>query len=158
LFATYAYNRGRFNDTDDEGNPQQFGGNQFRLSPDHSFSVGLGFEHPTDYGTWFITPTYTWKSSVFFEDENTGPVRVVDPATGTTIFNVPGVSQGSFGLANIRAGLMLWEDKVRVQFYVENLFDKEYIIDGGNTGGALGIPTFIAGAPRFYGGSVSVKF
>ena len=158
LFATYAYNRGRFNETDGEDNPQQFGGNQFRLSPDHSFSIGLGFEHPTDYGVWFITPTYTWKSSVFFQDENDAPVTVIDPATGNTAFTVPGISQNAFGLANIRAGIKLWEDQVRIQLYVENLFDEEFIIDGGNTGGALGIPTFIGGAPRFYGASVAFRF
>ncbi len=29
------------------------------------------------------------------------------------------------------------------------LFDQSYIIDAGNTGGAFGIPTFIAGPPQF---------
>ena len=72
IFATYAYNRGRFNDTDDEGNAQLFGGNQFRLSPDHSFSVGFHYEHELEVGKLFVTPTYTWKSQVYFEDDNQG--------------------------------------------------------------------------------------
>jgi len=36
--------------------------------------------------------------------------------------------------------------------------DKEFIIDAGNTGGAFGIPTFIAGPPRFIGFQTSVNF
>ena len=33
-----------------------------------------------------------------------------------------------------------------------------FIIDAGNTGQAFGIPTFIAGPPRFYGIQFSVRF
>ncbi len=32
--------------------------------------------------------------------------------------------------------------------YVENALDEEYLIDGGNTGGEFGIPTFIRGVLR----------
>ncbi len=158
IFGTYAYNRGRFNETDDNGNAQLFGGNQFRLSPDHSFSIGFNFEKPTEYGTWFLTPTYTRKDKVYFEDENQDAYNVVDPSTGSVIYSVPGVSQDAFGLMNIRAGVRLMEDRLTVQAYAENLFDKEYIIDGGNTGGSFGIPTFIAGAPRFYGVGLSYRY
>ena len=30
--------------------------------------------------------------------------------------------------------------------------------DAGNTGGGFNVPTFIAGAPRFFGGGVTVRF
>ena len=36
--------------------------------------------------------------------------------------------------------------------------DEEFIIDAGNTGQAFGIPTFIAGPPRFFGVQFSVRF
>jgi outer membrane receptor protein involved in Fe transport len=39
-----------------------------------------------------------------------------------------------------------------------NVLDEEFIVDAGNTGGAFGIPTFIAGAPRFFGLQVKAKF
>jgi len=39
-----------------------------------------------------------------------------------------------------------------------NLFDQQYIIDAGNTGGAFGIPTFIAGAPQFVTVQLSRRF
>jgi outer membrane receptor protein involved in Fe transport len=38
------------------------------------------------------------------------------------------------------------------------LLDQDYIRDAGNTGDAIGLPTFIAGEPRFYGLQASVKF
>lgn len=158
LFATYGFNRGRFNETDDNGDPQIFGGNQFRLSPDHSFSLGADLELATPYGTWFTTPTYTWKSRVFFEDENQDAFVLISPVNGNVLFGVPAVSQDSFGLLNVRGGFRFPGDHFEAFFYVDNVLDEEFIIDGGNTGGAFGIPTFIAGPPRFYGGGLRVRF
>ena len=66
----------------------------------------------------------------------------------TLFFVVPGTREDSFGLMNIRAGLTVMEGKLTIHGYMDNVFDKEYIIDGGNTGGSFGIPTFIAGPPR----------
>ena len=41
---------------------------------------------------------------------------------------------------------------------VGNLTNKRYLIDAGNTGGGFGIPTYIAGEPRFYGVELGAKF
>ena len=46
----------------------------------------------------------------------------------------------------------------RIEGFIENAFNKKYIRDAGNTGDALGLPTFIAGDPRFYGVSATVRF
>jgi outer membrane receptor protein involved in Fe transport len=46
---------------------------------------------------------------------------------------------------------------VKYEAFVTNLFDQAYIKDAGNTGDAFGIATFIAGEPRFFGVSVSIK-
>ena len=158
FFFTYGWNRSRFDDEDADGNPQIFAGNRFRLSPDHSLSAGFNWRKETSFGALFLTPTYTWKSSVYFEDENSDGYDVVLPGGGPVLFSVPAVSQGAFGLLNIRAGLDVMEGAVTFEAYAENLLDKEYIIDAGNTGGSFGIPTYIAGAPRFYGGGVKVRF
>ena len=45
----------------------------------------------------------------------------------------------------------------RIEAFVTNLFDKNYIKDAGNTGDGLGLPTFIAGEPRFYGIAISFR-
>ncbi|MGF1544208.1 MAG: TonB-dependent receptor [Parvularculaceae bacterium] len=159
LFGTYGYNRSRFDDVDGDGNPQQFAGNRFRLAPDHSFSVGANYARPvSDTATAFFRPTYTWKSEVFFTDENELEFDVVNPLDGSTLFTVPTVGQEAFGLLNVNAGVSLYGGAVVVEGYAKNLLDREFIIDGGNTGGAFQIPTFIAGAPRFYGGGVTVRF
>ncbi len=34
-----------------------------------------------------------------------------------------------------------------VELFADNLFDEEFLIDAGNTGGGLGIPTFVRGNP-----------
>jgi outer membrane receptor protein involved in Fe transport len=44
------------------------------------------------------------------------------------------------------------------ELYINNLFDKEYLIDAGNTGGGLGIPTNVRGMPRIAGVRVYYEF
>ncbi len=158
LFATYSYNRARFDDEDDNGNPQLFAGNQFRLSPDHSFSVGASFEHETAAGEFFLRPTYVYRSKIFFDDNNDFQVN---PENGlvlqTTDFFQDEFQEG-YGIFDLRAGFELAGGRFGVEVFVENVFDKEYIIDAGNTGDTFGIPTFIAGTPRFYGGYLTVRY
>ncbi|MEL6380213.1 MAG: TonB-dependent receptor [Pseudomonadota bacterium] len=159
VFATYGFNRSRFDDEDSDGNPQQFAGNQFRLAPDHSFSVGLSANTQiTPRIGVFFRPTFTWQSEVFFTNDNDLAFNVIDPTTNDTIFTVPSVSQEAYGLLNINAGIELFEGQFVLEGYVKNLTNKDFIIDGGNTGGVFQIPTFIAGAPRFYGAGVTFRF
>lgn len=47
-----------------------------------------------------------------------------------------------------------WE----VEAFGDNLLDEEYIKDAGNTGDALGLPTFIAGRPRMAGLSLRLRY
>ncbi len=159
VFLTYGFNRSRFDDTDQDGNALVFGGNQFRLSPDHALSAGLTYSYDLgDTGRLFITPTYTWQSEVFFEDNNQGAVDVFDPATGALLYTIPAISQEAYGLVNVRAGFATKNERYALTFEAQNLLDKEYIIDAGNTGGAFGVPTFIAGPPRYYSARLAVRF
>jgi len=158
LFFTYGLNRARFDDNDDQGNPQRFGGNRFRLSPDHSLSVGLHYEKKVGGINYFITPTYTWQSKIYFEDDNADSFTVIDPATNTKLYTVPSIGEDAYGLTNVRGGVTLNDGRVTLEAYVENLADHDYIIDAGNIGGNFNIPTYIPGPPRFFGGGVSVRF
>lgn len=152
VFATYGYNHSRFDDTDGDGNRQQFAGNRFRLSPDHALSVGFDAHVALSNDvTAFLRPTFTWQSKVFFTNDNDPAFDVVDPVTGATIFTVPAISQGSNGLLNLTAGMELAGGRAGFELFATNLLDEKYIIDGGNTGGSFQIPTFIAGAPQIYG-------
>lgn len=141
FFANYGYIDATFDDTDEDGNPQALAGNRFRLTPEHSFSLGGNISFPLSTRLeGFFLPTYSYKSKVFFEETN-----------------LPNISQDAYGLLNLRAGLRLDETK-ELTFFMTNALDKEFKIDAGNTGQAFGIPTFIAGPPRFFGAQFSIRF
>ncbi|WBL21113.1 TonB-dependent receptor [Zunongwangia sp. HRR-M8] len=141
FFANYSYIDASFDDEDENGNEQELAGNTFRLTPKHSFSLGVNYQPSiTKNMDLYVRPSYSYKSKVFFEETNK-----------------PGVSQDAYGLLNFKVGTII-NKKYEVNFFMNNVLDEEYIIDGGNTGGGFGIPTFIAGAPRFYGVQASVKF
>jgi len=141
LFATYAYNHSRFENG-------IYDGNQFRLSPDHAASIGATWRVPVAGGEIEVQPTYTWQSKVFFDDDND------IPALQTTNFVADLVQdeyQDSYGLLNLRIRYTPAMGGWGVEAFGENVLDEEYIKDAGNTGDALGMPTFIAGRPASYG-------
>jgi len=152
LFATYAYNRGRF-----ETGARN--GNQFRLSPDHSLSLGATLDFAVgDLGRVSITPLYTWQSEVFFDDDN--DKANLQNQRLSPLFNDTRVDedQDSYGLFNLRAQFDRTDAGWAVGLYVKNALDEEYIIDAGNTGDSFGIPTFIRGAPRTFGMELKANF
>lgn len=141
FFANYGYIDASFDETDSNGNKQALAGNKFRLTPKHSFSAGFNINQKINESLeWFFRPTYTYKSKVFFEETN-----------------LPKISQEGYGIVNMRTGVNI-NKKYEITFFMNNLSDKKYIIDAGNTGGAFGIPTFIGGAPRFYGVQLKADF
>ncbi len=135
-FFNYGFSDARFNAVDDDGNPQQLAGNRFRLNPEHSASAGVDFSMTVaDGAEFYLRPSWSWRSQVYFEDQNT-----------------PGIEQAGYALYNLRAGLrfgagLRWD----LSAYVDNATDKQYLIDAGNTGRLFGTPTFIPGTPRLYG-------
>lgn len=142
LFGNYGYVNATIDDTDSDGNEQELAGNRFRLTPEHSFSLGINLMQSVGKNAFlFFRPSYTWKSQVFFEEDNE-----------------PGIEQDAYGLLNLRAGIELFDRNFEIALYGKNLLNEEYIIDAGNTGGAFGIPTFIAGPPRLVGVQLTGKF
>jgi outer membrane receptor protein involved in Fe transport len=145
LFANYAYTDATFDNTDDQGRPQQYRGNTFRLTPRNAVSIGGTFTTPNSAsGQFFATPVWSYKSKHYFEDNN-------------AMFNYT-LRQGAYGVMNLRAGWRSPKGRWQITAYAENLFDKEYLIDAGNVGGSFGIPTFVAGDPRRYGVQTSVRW
>lgn len=117
-------------------------GNRFRLQPKWAASAGVFYEQPiTDDVSGFATLTWTFEGSKFFEQPN-------DPL----------IAEEAYSLVNARIGLREPDARWQVEAFASNLFDKRYVIDAGNTGGAFGIPTFIAGAPRFYGVRIAGQY
>ena len=136
-FINYGWIDAKFNGVDDDGHPQALAGNRFRLTPEHTFAIGLDWQLPFGNGhAFYLRPNYTWRSQVFFEDDNS-----------------PGIEQDGYGLLNLNLGVKLangWD----IQAYAQNLADEDYLIDAGNTGALFGIPTYVPGSPR----QVGVRF
>lgn len=150
LFATYAWNHSRFTTGVRDGN-------RFRLSPDHTFSLGGNFAVDLGPGRLSFVPSLTTQSRVFFDDDNDRP-DLQTVAQGALIADlVQDEVQGDYVLANARLGYEYGE-RFSIEAFVSNLFDEEYIKDAGNTGNAAGLPTFIAGEPRLYGVQATVRF
>jgi len=150
LFATYAYNHSRFKAGVRDGN-------RFRLSPDHSASIGAILSAPVGSGRIVFTPSLTWQSKVFFDDDNDRP-ELQQPPAALVADNIQNEFQDGYALVNARLGYEGASGAWRIEAFVENAFDEKYIKDAGNTGDALGLPTFIAGEPRFYGVSATFRF
>lgn len=147
LFGTYAYNHARLKTGLRDGN-------RFRLSPDQSFSVGAAFAREALGGKLTFTPTYTWRSKMFFDDDND---RSDLQSSGLFPDTKVDEFQKAYGLLNVRVGFGAVDDRWRVEAFVENLGDVSYLKDAGNTGDSFGIPTFIAGKPRFMGVGVTFR-
>jgi outer membrane receptor protein involved in Fe transport len=147
IFGTYAYIDGKFNDKDEAGREQEYAGHRFRLTPEHSFSLGLDFSHVSRKGQLFyVRPAYSWKSKVYFEDNNDERL-----------------TQEGYGLLNCTAGLRFKPSKtgkmyMEIGAYGKNILNEKYIIDAGNSGNAIGFPTFIAGNPAVFGGQIKIGF
>ncbi|MDI1364289.1 MAG: TonB-dependent receptor [bacterium] len=144
IFGTYAYSHARF------GNGL-FKNNRFRLSPDNSLSLGANVSFGSPVGRFTVTPTYTWQSEVFFDNNND---RADLQTTGDVIQDE---KQAAYGLLNLRVGYQPDNSALKFELFASNLLEQKYIKDAGNTGDAFGIPTFIAGEPRYVGVSVSIK-
>ena len=142
VFGNYAWIDASFDDTDSDGNEQEYAGNTFRLTPKHSFALGFNLNVPINPSiSAFVRPSYNYKSKVYFDEDNGEDVM-----------------QDGYGLLNLRTGLEFPKQRLSVLVFLTNLLDEEYIIDAGNTGRNFGIPTYIAGAPRMFGAELSFRF
>ncbi|MFN3815247.1 TonB-dependent receptor [Brevundimonas sp.] len=148
LFATYGFNHSRFGNGIYEGN-------SFRLSPDHMASVGAVWRVRAGAGAFEIQPTYTWQSEVFFDDDNDLPALQANNLVPDLIQDE---FQDSYGLLSLRLRYAPDSANWGVELFGDNLLDEEFIKDAGNTGDALGMPTFIPGRPRTWGINLSLRY
>ncbi|MBC7167896.1 TonB-dependent receptor [Phenylobacterium sp.] len=150
LHGTYAYSHARF----DGG---AYDGNSFRLSPDHQVSLSANWEFGLAGGVFAFNPSYSWQSETFFDDSNDLP-GFQQPPRVFVADNIQDEVQEGYGLLNLRASWTPDTYPLTLEAFVTNVTDETYIIDAGNTGDSLGLPTFIAGAPRMWGLGVTYRF
>jgi iron complex outermembrane receptor protein len=139
LFGSFAYIDGKLNDDPAFG---VYSGDRFRLQPKITASGGINVRVPlNDSVSLYAVPSATYQSKVFFE-----------------LPNNEAISQGGYTLVNLRAGVEFAQGRYRIGGFARNLSNERYLIDAGNTGGGFGVPTYIAGEPRFYGVEIGAKF
>ena len=142
VFVNYAWLNASFDSTDVDGMAQEYAGNSFRLSPEHSFTLGFNAHlNITSKIKLFVSPSYSYKTHIYFEDANT-----------------EGLEQDAYGLLNVNGGVELAEPNLILSVYGTNLLDEQYVTSGGNTGAMFGIPTFVPGAPKMFGAKLMWKF
>lgn len=144
VFANYSYIDGKFNDTDENGNAQEYAGNRFRLTPKHAFSVGVDFDMPVKGTTSvYLLPSYSYKSKLYFTDDND-----------------ENLTQSAYGIANFTAGVRFAVKKIRydISVFGKNVLNEDYLIDAGNTGNSIGFPTYVAGSPSVFGVQFKLNF
>ena len=143
IFGNYAYAHATFDDNiDSDGNPLGNNGNTFRLTPRNSFLIGLNASADITRNTRItLTPSYSWKSHIWFEDAND-----------------KGIEQDTYGLLNANLSLLFKQQRLTVSLFGSNLTGEKYLIGAGNMGAMFGIPTFVPGAPRMMGGKLTWKF
>jgi outer membrane receptor protein involved in Fe transport len=145
VFATYGFTDAEFASRDNDGQPQAYAGNSFRLTSRHTFSLGSTLSVPAgNHGVVFVSPVAQYRSEHFFEDDNA--------AFGGRL------RQGGFTLINLRLGYRPRHQPWEITGYINNLFDKDYLIDAGNVGLAFGFATSVRGAPRTCGIQTTVRF
>lgn len=150
LLATYAYSHARF----ESG---AYDGNRFRLSPDHSASLAASWRTALGAGELEVRPSYTWQSKVYFDNSNDRPA-FQQPPNVFVADNLVDEFQKAYGLLNLRVAWTADRAPVTLEAFVTNLTDEDYIIDAGNTGDNLGLPTFIAGPPRMAGVGITYRY
>lgn len=93
--------------------------------------------------TLYFRPTYSYKSKVYFENENSELL-----------------SQQGYGLFNANAGVLVKAPKYyyEVGLYGRNILNEKFLVDAGNSGNQIGFPTFVAGAPSVFGVSFKIGF
>lgn len=144
IFGNWAFINGEFNDKDENGNPQRYAGNRFRLTPKNSFALGFDLDVPTSRnGSVYFRPTYSWKSKVFFEESNEAEL-----------------TQKAYGLLNFTAGYRFQPGKLYYEIgaFGKNILDEKYVVDAGNSGRQIGFPTYVGGTRAVFGVMVKVGF
>lgn len=123
-----------FSNSAGDGGDFAYGGNRFRLAPEMSGSLVVNKRFQMQDWQLDLMFSSSYQSEVFFESSN-----------------YPGLSQDAFWMSDASIKLSPSSEKWQVELYADNMFDEEYLIDAGNTGGGIGIPTYIRGAGRTAG-------
>jgi len=111
-----------------------YGGNTFRLAPEVSGALFLNKSFAFNGYDLELELISSYQSDIFFDSSNR-----------------PELAQDAYWITDVAVKFGNNDSFWRVELYADNIFDEEYLIDAGNTGGGFGIPTFVAGMPFIAG-------
>lgn len=136
IFADFTYCGGHFGDKDMNGNVQDNAGNQFSMMPQFMYDMGFNWRHalPGNKFIYFYPSFYT-QSKVYFDDSNN-----------------PDYTQGAYIIFNANAGFQWSKRRITydIGIYGRNITNTKYLIDGGNVGEVVGMPTYSTGRPAMF--------
>ncbi|MBP5682658.1 MAG: TonB-dependent receptor [Bacteroidales bacterium] len=136
VFADFTYCGGHFGDKDMNGKAQDNAGNQFAMMPQFMYDMGFNWRHalPGNKCIYFYPSFYT-QSKVFFDDSNT-----------------PEYTQGAYIIFNANAGFQWTKRHITYDVGISgrNITNTQYLIDGGNVGEVVGMPTYSTGRPAMF--------
>ena len=124
-----------------DGQVFDYAGNNFRLAPEVSGSLNINKRVNWSDWTLDMDLLMSYQSEVFFESSN-----------------YPGLSQDAYWITDASVMLNRKGSSIKYELYADNVFDEDYLIDAGNTGGGIGIPTYVPGMPMIAGVRVYVDF
>ena len=141
LFGNAAYLDARI----DDDAAFAYAGNRFRMAPEWSGALGLDYHrHIFTTLQLMLGLNASYQSKVFFEDDN-------DSFFGQN-------SQDGYSLLNFHSMLAGQHNAWEVRLFIDNILDKEYFLDAGNTGNTFGMSTYVPGATRSYRVSYKMSF
>jgi outer membrane receptor protein involved in Fe transport len=104
-----------------------------------------------------LRPSYSWRSRQYFDDNNDRTDLQQPPATILPDL-VQDEVQKAYGTADMRLSWQASRLPLTLSAFVTNLTKTHYVIQAGGPADGLGLPTFVAGAPRFIGAGASYRF
>jgi outer membrane receptor protein involved in Fe transport len=149
LFATYTFTHGRF----DNGILK---GNQFRLTPEHAITAGASLRRQAFGGLFDLVPSFRYTTKQYFNDDNGNPSILKEEG----LFLQPlqfNQYQNAYGVGDIRLTYSPSGAHWSIGAFVTNVTDTKFLKDAGNIGLNIGLPTDIAGEPRFYGVTFNIQ-
>ena len=129
-------------------------GNRLALNSDVKVTVGANLRWTVSGGALAFTPSYAWRSALFFSDDN-GIAALATGAFVTPLDYRP--RQDGYGLLNATLDFTPVTGHWSVGVFVRNALDEKFLTDAGNGGEDFGLPTYTRGDRRLVGLRVSLR-
>ncbi|MBN2774115.1 MAG: TonB-dependent receptor [Prolixibacteraceae bacterium] len=142
FFGNYAWTKTQFDETDKDGNTQEYSGNQIKMTPEHIFGAGLYFSTTVGNGLdFFVMPDYSYQTGFYFDDANSDENF-----------------QKSYGVLNVQTGLNFENPDITFMVYAKNILEENYLIYNGTTNEFIGPSLVLPSSPRMVGARLTWNF